>query len=346
MDDVERRGDGAAAGGVAVWMDDSVRPDRQARALHDAMRGGRVPGGALYATPFQALRWLALHEAWSPARRDAGVQGAYDDVWAALAAGLGDERWALVSLGCGGGQKEERFLRGHGRRPAVALVADISPGLALASHDRVAPWCPTHAGVIDLEIQPGPSPWCEALISADGGGVRRVVLLLGMLPNLGLAEARRALMAWTRPGDWVVVSANLATAAACAGGLPGVLPQYDNAETRAWLSGFLEWQGLAATAFGWEVGVGPVAVPWASGGVGATGAMARVTMDAVMRGPVEVGVPGHGAVRWGAGGRLRVFESLRMTPGAVEAFGRWAGLEGVHGATDAAGNEGVWLLRR
>jgi len=50
-------------GGVAAWMDDSVRAAEQARVLHESLMRRRVPTGALYASPFQALRWLALHEA-------------------------------------------------------------------------------------------------------------------------------------------------------------------------------------------------------------------------------------------------------------------------------------------
>ena len=323
-------------GGIPVWMDESARPSRQARALHEAMAQGRVPSGALYAAPFQALRWLALHEAWSPARRDEGVQLAYDSVFGVLAEGLGKSPWTLVSLGCGGGQKEERFLRGCSGRPRSALVADISPGLALASHERVSAWCETHAGVIDLEASPGPAPWCDALLG--DAGIPRVVFFLGMLPNMDLGHAGRVLRAWTRPGDWVVASANLASPAECAAGLRGVLPQYDNAETRAWLSGFLEWQGIGADRFDWTFGF--EAVP------AHAGSMARVTADAVLRSDVCLTVPGHEPVRWEAGRLVRVFHSLRMSMEAASGFAAGAGLRRVHAASDAAGQEGVFLLRR
>ncbi len=323
-------------GGVAIWMDDSARPSRQAEALHGAMARGRVPSGALYATPFQSLRWLALHEAWSPARRDGGVQSAYDEVFGVLRDRLGRSPWTLVSLGCGGGQKEEQFLRSCAEPPRVALVADISPGLALASHDRVSPWCKTHAGVIDLEASPGPAPWCETLLGDEG--VQRVVFFLGMLPNMDHGHAGRVLRAWTRPGDWVVASANLASAAECAAGLPNVLPQYDNKETRAWLSGFLEWQGIGMDRLDWVFGSEPVAA--------GSGAMARVTADVVLRSGVSVSVPGHEPVSWEAGCRVRLFHSLRMSMDAAAGFGADAGLVGVHDASDAAGQEGVLLLRR
>jgi hypothetical protein len=324
-----------------MWMDDSVRPSRQALALHEALAGGRVPSGALYAAPFQALRWLALHEAWSPARRDDGVQSAYDEVFAAFARELHGGSCAMVSLGCGGGQKEERFLKGTGIRPRVALVADVSPGLAWASHERVSPWCvQTHAGVMDLEASPGPSPWCEDLLEAGHGAdrLRRVIFFLGMLPNMDLAHAARVLAAWTRPGDWVVASANLASAAECASGLHGILPQYDNPETRAWLSGFLEWQGLREDAFEWSFASEPV--------TSSMGFMARVTADAVLLAGASVTVPGHEPLHWAAGQRVRVFHSLRMPMEAAEGFAAGAGLRLVHRAMDAGGNEGVLLMRR
>jgi hypothetical protein len=216
------------------------------------------------------------------------------------------------------------------------LVADISPGLAMASHDRVSAWCETHAGVIDLETSAGPAPWCEALLGDEGE--QRVVFFVGMLPNMDLVHAGRVLRAWTRPGDWVVVSANLASAEECAAGLPGVLPQYDNPETRAWLSGFLEWQGIGVDQFDWVFGTERVAAD--------EGAMARVTADVVLRSGVSVMVPGHEPVRWQAGCRVRMFQSLRMGREAAAAFGAGAGLAMVHGASDAAGQEGVFLLRR
>lgn len=338
-----RRRDGEAdrgMGGVATWMDDSVRAAEQARVLHESLMRRRVPTGALYASPFQALRWLALHEAWSPARRDAGVASAYDRATADLALGLESGPWALVSLGCGGGQKEERFLSRVARPPESALVVDVSPSLALASHERVSLGCPAHAGVIDLELKAEPSPWCEALLggSEAGGRPRRVVFLLGMLPNMDLSHARRVLRAWTEPGDWVVLSANLASEGECEDGLRTVLPQYDNAETRAWLSGFLEWQGIPASAFAWRYGVERVA----SG----AGAMARITVDAELREKARVGVPGHGAVEWAAGEAVRVFQSLRMTTTAAERFANESGLDVMKAATDDNGQEGVWVLRR
>ena len=330
----------AWAGGVPAWMDDSVLPAVQARALHGALSRGQVPAGALYATPFQAMRWLALHEAWSPARRDDGVQAAYDEVFGVLSHKLGDGPWTLASLGCGGGQKEERFLRGARRMPESALVVDISPGLALTSHARVSPFCEAHAGVIDLELNPVPSPWCESLLLGrqDQGRLPRVVFLLGMLPNMDLAHAARLLSSWTVRGDWIVLSANLASRDECALGLPGVIPQYDNPETRAWLSGFLEWQGIPAGGFEWSFGVEPEP---ALGGGGA-----RITVDAVMHARALLAVPGHEPVAWEAGRRARVFQSLRMTREAALGFGREAGLECVHGASDGGSREGVFLLRR
>ena len=341
MDEGARAAGGEAGqGGVATWMDDSVRASVQARVLHEAMALGRVPAGALYASPFQALRWLSLHEAWSPARRDAGVLQAYDEVFGDLAERLEDGPWVLASLGCGGGQKEDRFLSRARRRPGSALVVDVSPSLALGSHDRVSRWCPTHAGVMDLEVASGPSGWCEALMrcGASGGRCTRVVTLLGMLPNMDLAHARRVLEAWTAPGDWVVLSANLASEDECMRGLPTILPQYDNEETRRWLSGFLEWQGIRAGSFGWEYGV--ERLPSGEGG------MARITVDAVLREPAFVQVPGHEGVRWAAGERVRVFQSLRMTLDAARRFGTSMGWRVVRAAADARGEEGVVLLQR
>ena len=83
----------------------------------------------------------------------------------------------------------------------------------------------------------------------DGTGVDapRIFTFFGLVPNFDPMQVADIFRAVLRPGDTLVVSAHLApvdqhvdTDAA----LRKVLPQYDNAETRAWLNAALDELGL------------------------------------------------------------------------------------------------------
>ena len=59
---------------LAIDFHDSQWPDAVAERLVADLREGQIPGRFLYDSPAQSARWLAYHEAWSPARTDSDVQ--------------------------------------------------------------------------------------------------------------------------------------------------------------------------------------------------------------------------------------------------------------------------------
>ena len=337
------RPDFPESGGVPLWMDASVRPDEQVRRLHQSLESGTVPTGELYTSPYQASKWLAVHETWSPARQCSTVQDLYDTFFEALNHKIQGQPWALVSLGCGGGQKEDRCLKAVRQPPEIALLLDISPTLAMVSYQRVSPWCLTHAGVIDLEANLGQPNWCHSLVASNGLGdnhppLRRVLFFLGLLPNLPITAAWSLMRAWTTPGDYLVVSANLASEEEIALGLPSILPQYDNRETREWIAAFFELHGLQNVANEVFYKVEPVRKNETQ--------MARIRVEWQPKMPTRVELPGLTPIIWKSGQTICAFESLRMTTRAVESLASDHNLALRFQKVDPSMQEGVFLFER
>ena len=328
---------------LAVWMDPSARMLPQLSRLHRSLEVGVVPAGALYISPHQSMKWLALHDAWSPARQSSQVGSLYEAAFHELQRAIGDQRWTLTSLGCGGGQKEEQCLGILRRQPEAALLVDISPSLAMVSRDRVSSTCAAHAGVIDLEAMTASPAWCRRLFAEAESGAgesrpRRVLFFLGMLPNMPVATAWSLLRFWTKPGDLVLVSANLASQTEIGSGLPGILPQYDNLETREWVGAFFDLHGIFGVAKELACGVETVSVLGAE--------LARIQFHWTPTEDRSIRLPGMASVEWEAGRRITAFQSLRLTPAAVESLGTTADLSLRFHQVDPSGQEGVFLFER
>lgn len=342
-DEIPTADNGPAPDALALWMDPSARMDPQLSRLHRSLESGVVPAGALYVSPHQSMKWLALHEAWSPARQSPKVGSLYEAAFEELERAIGDRRWTLTSLGCGGGRKEEQCLGRIRRQPDAALLVDISPSLAMVGRDRASSTCPAHAGVIDLEATTASPAWCRRLFAEadDGSGTprpQRVLFFLGMLPNMPVSTAWSLLRAWTEPGDLVLVSANLASEAELGSELPGILPQYDNRETREWIGAFFDLHGIFGVAEELACSVESVPLPGAE--------LARIGFHWTPSTDRSVRLPGMAPVEWEAGRRITAFQSLRLTPTAVESLGKTAGLALRFHQVDPSGQEGVFLFER
>lgn len=289
--------------------------------------------GFHYASPRQALRWLAIHRRYSPAVQDAGVVETVTDALLTAARAAGPEAW-VVSLGCGGGNKEAALLRAlRPACPAGAVACDVSPSLVWSALDawrEAAPGLPVQGLVADV----GSAGDLEATLAGWTGKSPRVFTWLGMLPNFESGEALPGVAALLRAGDRLVVSANLAPGPDLRAGCLRVLPQYDNPETAHWLRAVLEDLEVPREAFRVEFAL---EVP--EGGPG------RIEAGAVFSQAVEVAWAGR-RWRFAPGDRLRLFFSLRHTPALVEAQLRALGLEVEHAAVAASGEEGVWTAVR
>lgn len=221
------------------WRDDylaSFRARQMAHRFH-------------YESPKQATRWLAVHEAHSPARTDRSVLDTYDQAFAELAQTFRHEPIQLISLGCGGGQKDLALLQqlqAQNQTAAPSYVpCDISLSLTLTAHQRIAaalPAIPSQPVVLDLSHATRIN---TALPSTTS---RRLFAFFGMLPNFEPAQILPPLANLLRPNDRLLLSANLSPGPDYAGGLLKILPGYDNALTRQWLITALTDAGLEASA--------------------------------------------------------------------------------------------------
>jgi len=226
---------------VSVLIHPNQFPQAIEAAMSESLRTRRMNHKFHYDTPKQALKWLRLHEALSPARTDPDCERIYREAFQHCVTGLaGVNGVEVVSLGCGGGQKDAQLLNQlrtalPGRRLRYVPV-DVSAGLALTAReaamkigvgsDDIAPM------VVDLALA---ADWASALAPALGKSECRIVCFFGMLPNFIPGDVLPQLAALLRPSDLLLVSANLAPGPDYAAGVAQVLPLYDNALTSDWL---------------------------------------------------------------------------------------------------------------
>ncbi len=95
---------------VSVAVHPSQFPETVQHELIQGLREGRVAPKFHYQSYKQAQKWLALHEAWSPARTDSDCAAIYERSYAAASDLVASRRVRVIGLGCGGGQKEARLL--------------------------------------------------------------------------------------------------------------------------------------------------------------------------------------------------------------------------------------------
>src|SRR5262249_47321514 len=96
---------------VMLTFHESQYPARLAEQVRQGLRVRTLPGKLLYESPAQAQRWLAYHQAYSPSRTEPELLALYDQALQAALQALAPSALHYVSLGCGGGKKDARFLQ-------------------------------------------------------------------------------------------------------------------------------------------------------------------------------------------------------------------------------------------
>jgi uncharacterized SAM-dependent methyltransferase len=227
-----------------VAVHSSQFPEAVQRDLLQSLCARRIDPKFHYTSYKQSQKWLAIHEAWSPSRTDPTFGPLYDRSFLAAAGGLGPSPVRLIGLGCGGGQKDARLLSllaGQGKAISytpcdisLALVLTSLRGAQLAVPEIVCdPLVCDLAGTNDL----------SELFPREESAVR-LLTFFGMIPNFEPQVILPRLVSLLRPGDLLLLSANLAPGSDYAGGVQQVLPGYDNPQTRDWLLTFLHDLGV------------------------------------------------------------------------------------------------------
>src|SRR3954470_9008964 len=101
-----KKNNSAPSAGAEVFIHASQFPDAVRAELLRSLRTREVNHKFHYESRKQAQKWLALHEAHSPARTDDDCLATYDRAFREVAAGVSGRNLQVVGLGCGGGQKD------------------------------------------------------------------------------------------------------------------------------------------------------------------------------------------------------------------------------------------------
>jgi len=222
---------------IHVAIHPSQFPERVRADLIESLRRREIKHKFHYDSYKQAQKWLAVHEAHSPARTDLDTQEIYEDAFKHIADGLGGASVQVIGLGCGGGQKDVALLRKLSAAgcQSIYTAVDVSLPLVLTARERAKAHATQTRGLVcDLEVADDiTDELCECSVS------QRVFTFFGMVPNSEPEVILPRLARLLNRGDRLLLSANLAPGKDYRAGVEGVLPQYDNAATVDWLLTFL-----------------------------------------------------------------------------------------------------------
>ena len=312
-------------------------PENVQRDLLASLRTRRVNHKFHYDSIKQTQKWLALHEAHSPARSDENCLTTYDAAFAAAAKKIKAKSVHVIGLGCGGGQKDTQLLtllKADGKKVCYT-PCDVSTAMVLVAWQAalaVLPATKCFPFVCDLATA---NDLAEIFAESLAPRAPRLITFFGMIPNFAPQEILPKLAALVRPQDWLLFSANLAPGKNYAAGVNKVLPQYDNALTRDWLLTFL-------TDLGIERCDGELIFKLKND---AANGLKRITADFNFTRPRRIEIENE-VFDFRAGETIQLFFSYRYTPARVGKILSHHGLK-VHEEWIAqSGEEGVFLCRR
>lgn len=227
---------------IHVAIHPSQFPEQVRTDLSDSLQRREIKHKFHYDSYKQAQKWLAVHEAYSPARTDAQTGEIYNEAFSHLASQLAGTDVQVIGLGCGGGQKDVELLRrlSNPGSKSIYTAVDVSLPLVITARQRAATIGTETRGVVcDLEVAEDiTDELCECSVS------QRIFTFFGMIPNSEPAVILPRLARLLSRGDRVLLSANLAPGEDYRAGVERVLPQYDNALTADWLFTFLSDLGV------------------------------------------------------------------------------------------------------
>jgi L-histidine N-alpha-methyltransferase len=310
---------------LPVIVHPSRFPQRTRAAYVESFRTRKMKHQFHYDTEKQAQLWLALHEAYSPARTDLDCERMYERAFR----GMVGKEVSVVSLGCGGGQKDEALLKELGKKALRYVATDVSLPLVLTAALRCGAE-DTLMAVLDLAATDDLAAFVDSLIPKG----KRLFAFFGMLPNFEPEEVLPKLAAVLRADDQLLISANLAPGADYEAGIRKILPLYDNELTRRWLATVLLDAGLDVD---WRE------IRFEIGSRDET--LKRIEATYEFTKPQSVRLDGEGIV-FMPGEGFRLFFSYRHTPELLKKLLRNYGIEIVDQWITDSEEEGVFLCRK
>lgn len=323
----------ALTGLQPVWVHDSARAERQRLVRVRSLQHGRIAPALHYSGARQAELWLKVHQIHAPLFQEPGFREIFSRLAALAAVQMAGRKVHVIGLGAGGGSKETQVLRAL-RESGCALdytPVDASLDLALTSADAARPHVNGVIRPVTADLQHLDGSAFEQWLGTHSPQARRVFTAFGLSPNFLPSTFCELLAGLLRPDDLLLLSANLAPEppADTEHALDRILPQYDNAETHAWLRQILVNWSLDAQLSPTRFEIGSIEdVPSVS-------AYCNWLADAKL---VFEGEP----VTAKAGQRLDLFFSLRYTPRRLRTKLTAHGLELGEGFLTPCGQEGAW----
>jgi hypothetical protein len=317
---------------VALAIHPSIFPERSRAAYVESFRTRRMNHRFHYESEKQAQQWLALHEAYSPARTDDDCLRTYERAFREIAKGIQAEELALISIGCGGGQKDLTLLKQIVASNIHYVPSDVSLPLALTAHLRATRELSLQSkpALLDLGGAPDLAQFLDGLVAAKA---KRVIAFFGMLPNFEPDEALRPLSAALRADDMLLVSANLAPCLDYKDGVKHILPLYDNHLTRCWLA-------TALLDAGFDISPGDIRFTITS-----AGGLLRVEANYCFRREQSISLDGD-QFKYNVGDIFRLFFSYRHTPALLRTLLAKYKIKIVRQWITASEEEGVFLCRK
>jgi uncharacterized SAM-dependent methyltransferase len=321
-----------------VQIHSSQFPENVRRDLLESLRTRRVNHKFHYDSVKQTQKWLALHEAFSPSRKTAEVSAIYDTAFQATAEILNSSRVHLIGLGCGGGQKDTRFLQmlAGKKREIFYSPCDVSVAMTLVARQTalsVVPEKNCFPTVCDLATARDlPEFFTENRVVEAA----RVFTFFGMIPNFEPEMILPKLASLLDAGDILLFSANLAPGKNYQSGMETILPQYENQLTRDWLLSFLLDLGIQRDS-------GEVRFQIEDDPAG-TG-LKRVAASFHFSKPEQIKIE-NDLFRFDAGEKIRLFFSYRHTPELVRQLVNEHGFQVCDQWIASSEEEGIFLLRK
>ena len=282
------------------------------RDLARCFRRRRIAPKFHYISNKQSELWLRIHSEYAPA--DIMV-----DPYLESALHIPDNIQALISLGCGAGEKEISIIK-ELNTSVVFIPTDISMPLVLTAAKNAAS-CDIKTGVplvFDLANDSNLDDFLRKQFKAN-----RLFTCFGILPNFAPADILPQIYRLINGSDLLLLSANLAPS-----GIESILPQYDNNLTKIWLGQLL----VDNAVYGGKIDVRAIE----------TDLHHWIQADYIFESDIEIKISGE-TISFNVGEKLELFVSYRYTLQSLESTLNGFGIQIENSFISENGEEGVFL---
>jgi|TARA_B000000557_G_C20793301_1_gene452094 hypothetical protein len=251
---------------------------------------------------------------------------AYDLAWQTI----GNAPFDYVGYGCGDGLKDANFfgsMPSPGQLETLRLM-DISASLLIEAYQRLQSlkpeaWVVNLASMSDGLFQRSETPQRPLLLSC-----------LGMLPTLGHRHLLPFLTGQLRPGDLLLLSANLSPSSNPTG-RQHILTQYDNEPAMQWYAGYLIELGLPRDGFSCRATTQDLE--------GVEGGF-RIQVMAHLKKELSLSLSGA-RINWAVDDSVDLFRSERWTSNGLRILFQTHGLQCLEALESEDQEEGLYLLQ-